>query len=77
MYSTPASTLAIENPGHSDMTAQAANAGISASSGATMNRKRFERVGITTSLISSLITSAKGCSRPFGPTRFGPMRACM
>ena len=30
--------------------------------------------GVEASFESSLSTSASGCIRPFGPTRFGPMR---
>src|SRR6187399_267815 len=41
-YSTPASMLATEKPGHSEMTAHAAKAGVSDNSGAPMNRKRFD-----------------------------------
>ena len=32
---------------------------------------------MTISFSSSFSTSANGCSRPPGPTRFGPMRACI
>ena len=42
-----------------------------------MNRNRFDAEGTTISLINSLITSAKGCPSPSGPTRFGPTRDCM
>src|SRR5262245_39834797 len=57
-YSTPASMLATENPGQSEITAHAANAGVNDSSGAPTNRKRFDRDGTTTSLNRSLNTSA-------------------
>ena len=33
--------------------------------------------GMMSSLISSFRASAKGCSRPCGPTRIGPSRTCM
>jgi hypothetical protein len=59
------------------ITAQVASAGISDNSGAMMNRKRLDSDGMITSLNSSLKTSANGCSKPSGPTRFGPTRDCM
>ncbi|CPO05737.1 Uncharacterised protein [Bordetella pertussis] len=34
-------------------------------------------LGTTTSLVSSLNTSANGCSRPLKPTRVGPRRTCI
>ncbi len=33
--------------------------------------------GRTSSLKKSFSASARGCSKPDGPTRFGPMRTCM
>src|SRR4029079_11001550 len=57
--------------------AQTANAGTSESIGASTNRKRFDFVGTTISLISILSTSANDCRRPHGPTRFGPTRRCI
>ncbi|MNR41487.1 hypothetical protein D3C85_1598820 [compost metagenome] len=34
-------------------------------------------LGTITSFVSSLNTSANGCSNPLKPTRFGPTRTCM
>ena len=41
-----------------------------------INTTRFASLGTTVSLWSSLSPSAKGCSRPKGPTTFGPLRSC-
>ncbi len=57
--------------------AQTASAGTSESIGAITNRNRFDFVGTTISLSSILITSANGWSKPFGPTRFGPILRCI
>src|SRR6185436_17174073 len=81
-YSSPALTLAITRFGSSGITAQIANAGMSVIIGAIRNSTLFEALGITTSLISSLMTSANGWNRPGnkpkGPaTRFGPLRSCI
>ncbi len=46
--------------GSSGITAQIANAGINVIIGAMRNSTLFEALGITTSLISSLMTSANG-----------------
>ncbi len=59
------------------ITAQIATAGISTISGAMMYMPRLTALGTMTSLSSSLSTSAIGCSRPIGPTRFGPRRTCI
>ena len=45
-------------------TAQVASAGMIASSGAVMNRKRLEFAGITISFSISFRTSANGCRSP-------------
>ena len=44
------------------------------STGASRNSALFALAGRMISLNSSLMPSAIGCSRPNGPTRFGPMR---
>ena len=77
MYSRPALTLARTTSGPNGTTAQAARAGISVTTGATTNSTLLAWLGTTTSLVSSLNTSANGCSSPLKPTRFGPMRTCM
>src|SRR5688572_12354515 len=59
-YSSPAFTSAITRFGSSGITAQIANAGISVIIGAIWNSTLLEALGITTSLISSLMTSANG-----------------
>ena len=69
--------LAMAKPGNSGMTAHVARAGTIESNGAMTKRNRFALEGITTSLTSSLITSANGWNHPRGPTRFGPIRFCM
>lgn len=33
--------------------------------------------GRSGSLMNSLMASAIGCSSPYGPTMFGPLRSCM
>jgi hypothetical protein len=45
--------------------------------GAARKTMRFAPEGMIVSLTSSLRPSAKGCSRPNGPTRLGPMRICI
>lgn len=45
--------------------------------GVIMNRSGEEVEGRMGSLINSFTPSATGCSRPKGPTMFGPFRACM
>ena len=59
-YSRPALTSAMTMFGSSGTTAQMAKAGISVIMGAMRNSTLLEALGITTSLISSLMTSAKG-----------------
>src|SRR6187549_3377482 len=65
------------NVSDSGTTAQTANAGTSAKTGAVRNKNRFALRGTTISFKSILMTSANGCSTPFQPTRFGPMRTCI
>lgn len=45
--------------------------------GAMMNIVVEDVAGRRGSLVNSLIASAKGWSRPCGPTMFGPFRSCM
>lgn len=57
--------------------AQVVSARVSAKIGDRVNRIGDESVGFVGSFRMSLIPSAIGCSRPIGPTRFGPFRSCM
>ena len=68
---------AIAQPSFTGITAQASIASMNSSIGARMNRKRFAPEGTMVSFISILMASAKGCSRPKGPTTFGPRRICI
>src|SRR5947208_7723366 len=63
-YSRPASAFDTTTVGDSGITAQAANAGTSATMGASRNRNLLEFVGMMTSFTRSLITSANGCPTP-------------
>lgn len=53
------------------------SASVSAMIGDSMNKIGDDIVGLVGSLIINLIPSAIGCSKPIGPTRFGPFRSCM
>src|SRR5450631_1948953 len=46
-------------------------------SGANQKMALSASSGIMSSLMSSFTASAMGCSKPCGPTRIGPRRACM
>lgn len=48
-----------------------------ASMGVAINRNGEDVDGRMGSLMNSLIPSARGWSRPKGPTMFGPFRPCM
>lgn len=50
---------------------------IRASMGAMMNMVVEDVAGRRGSLVNSLIASAKGWSKPCGPTMFGPFRSCI
>ena len=66
--------LASALSGPNGTTAQAASAGMMVMIGPRKNRPRLAAVGTMISLKISLTASAIGCSRPNGPTRFGPGR---
>ena len=66
--------LASAASGPNGTTAQAASAGMIVMTGPRKNRPRLAAVGTMISLKISLTASAIGCSRPSGPTRFGPGR---
>jgi hypothetical protein len=59
------------------ITAHAASAGAMARMGPRMNRPLLAPEGMMISFISSFTASAIGCSRPWKPTRLGPMRTCI
>lgn len=52
-------------------------ASVSASMGAARKRNGDEVDGRIGSLINNFTPSAMGCSSPYGPTTFGPLRSCM
>lgn len=56
---------------HSNMARVKANMGV------VKNRNGEEVDGRIGSLINSLMPSAIGCNRPYGPTTFGPLRSCI
>src|SRR5262245_48044512 len=60
----------------SGMTAQAASASTAATSGASRNTPLSAPAGIKGSLSTNFKRSANDCSRPNGPTTFGPRRSC-
>ncbi|MOA26372.1 hypothetical protein D3C78_1471590 [compost metagenome] len=70
--SRPALMLASATSGPKGITTQAARAGMMAMMGPRKNRPLLAAVGWMISLVSSLMPSARGCSRPKGPTRLGP-----
>lgn len=45
--------------------------------GARINIEAEDVAGRSGSLMKSLIASAMGWSRPYGPTTFGPFRSCI
>ena len=59
------------------MTENDTSAGMTASIGARWKMTLFASAGMNSSLKNSLSTSAMGWSSPKGPTRLGPVRACM
>lgn len=53
------------------------SASVNAMIGDSINSIGEDIVGLVGSLIINLMPSAIGCSRPNGPTRFGPFRSCI
>lgn len=53
------------------------SANVSASVGATINSSFEDVSGRRGSLVNNFTASANGCSKPCGPTMFGPLRSCM
>ncbi len=70
-------TLPIRISGPKGMTARAVSAGITARTGARKCTAFSAREGVMSSLVTSFRRSATPWSRPLGPTRLGPSRACM
>src|SRR5262249_53970555 len=58
------------------MTAQAASASTQVTRGASKNTPLLAPAGITGSLTTNFSKSAKDCSKPQGPTTFGPRLIC-
>ena len=67
---------ATAQPAASGITAQAASASIAKTSGASRKIALLAPAGMTSSFSTNLSRSAKDCSRPNGPTTFGPRRSC-
>ena len=73
----PTLISAIAQPSFTGITAQAIIARPKVSIGAIRNSSRLEPAGMMVSFISIFSASANGCSRPNGPTTFGPLRNCI
>ena len=67
---------AIAQPRPTGITAQAASARTQETSGASRNTPLLAPAGMIGSLSTNFSRSAKDCSRPQGPTTFGPRRSC-
>ena len=63
--------------GPNGMTLKARNAGMAEITGARMYTGRSASAGMMSSFSASLMPSARPCSTPPGPTRFGPTRCCI
>ena len=74
-YSRPTLMSAAARPSPTGTTAQAIMASEKVSIGASRNSTRLAPAGMTVSFIIILMASAKGCSRPNGPTTLGPRRS--
>ena len=68
--------LARTQPSSKGITAQARIASTKDSIGARKNTGRSTPAGTTISLTTYFSASATDCSRPKGPTTFGPRRIC-
>ena len=73
----PTLMSAIAQPSFTGMTAQAIIARQKVSIGAMRNSSRLEPAGMIVSFMIIFSASANGCSRPNGPTTFGPLRNCI
>jgi hypothetical protein len=67
---------AMTQPALSGITAHAASAKVDMTRGARRKMPLFALAGMTGSLRTNLRRSANDCSRPQGPTTFGPRRSC-
>jgi len=67
--------LATAQPELTGITAQAAMASVPVTSGASRNTPLLALSGMIGSFSANLVKSAKLCSRPKGPTTFGPRRS--
>ena len=68
--------LAIAQPSLTGITAQVVIARIADTSGASRKTPLLAPDGMIGSLNTNFSRSAKACSRPKGPTTFGPRRSC-
>ena len=66
----------ITQPGANGMTAQAMKARITVMIGASRKTVLSAPAGTTISFSTNFSMSANDCSRPNGPTTFGPLRIC-
>ena len=73
----PTLMSAIAQPSFTGITAQAIIARLKVSIGAIRNSSRLEPAGMIVSFMIIFSASANGCSRPNGPTTFGPLRNCI
>jgi hypothetical protein len=72
----PTLMSAITQPRSNGITAQAASASTQVTSGASRNTPLLAPDGMIGSFSTNFSRSAKDCSRPQGPTTFGPRRIC-
>ena len=72
----PTLMSAITQPASNGITAQADSASVAVTSGARMNTPLLAPDGMIGSLKTNFRRSAKLCSKPHGPTTFGPRRIC-
>ena len=74
--STPMFMSLTARPGPKGTTAKPISMPAAMAVGAKVNTTRSEKGGTQSCLVNSFTTSATICSRPKGPTRFGPKRSC-
>jgi hypothetical protein len=72
----PTLMSAMTQPGLKGITAHEASANVAVTSGASRKMPLLAGAGITGSFKTNFRRSAKDCSRPNGPTTFGPRRNC-
>src|SRR5262245_57056362 len=76
IYSTPTLMSEITQLVLTGITAQAASASTQDTSGASRKTPLFALAGIVGSFNTNFNRSANDCSKPHGPTTFGPRRIC-